>query len=252
VASSDNQLLTTSTSEGHMFGVLLESRARRHRRTGGAALSIAAHIAIIGAATAATVHGKASSHAPPKPVFLVFKPAPAPKHVDAGTTVSRPTPSRDAIPRPVVLTIPALSTTPPSLPTIDLSHDPTPDVVKIGGPASDGRTGRPGGKFDLIEEPTNSGEWRGRELLMHIVSSVKPRYPETLRQNGIDGRVLVQFTVDTTGRVDMASIRVVQSTHDQFTQAVRSALASFRFRPAEVNGKRTAALAEMPFEFQIR
>ena len=87
---------------------------------------------------------------------------------------------------------------------------------------------------------------------MHIVSSAKPRYPETLRQNRIDGRVLVQFTVDTTGRVDMPSIRVMQSTHDLFTQAVRSALASFRFRPAEVNGKRVAALAEMPFEFQIR
>ena len=42
---------------GLMFGTLLESRARRHRRTGGAALSIAAHVAIIGVATAATSAG---------------------------------------------------------------------------------------------------------------------------------------------------------------------------------------------------
>jgi len=88
--------------------------------------------------------------------------------------------------------------------------------------------------------------------MMHIITSAKPRYPETLRQGGIGGRVLVQFSVDTTGRVDMASVRVLQSTHDLFTQAVRSALGAFRFRPAEVNGKRTAALAEMPFEFQVR
>jgi hypothetical protein len=45
-----------------MFGTLLEARARRHRRTGGAALSIAAHVAIIGVTTAATMHGTAAPH----------------------------------------------------------------------------------------------------------------------------------------------------------------------------------------------
>src|SRR5436190_3241508 len=42
---------------GLMFRMLLESRATRHRRTGGAALSVAAHVAIIGFTTVATMHG---------------------------------------------------------------------------------------------------------------------------------------------------------------------------------------------------
>ena len=235
-----------------MFGVLLESRALRHRRTGGAALSVAAHIVLIGAATAATVHGKSSPHASPKPIYFTIKvePAPKPKQIDSRRTVERSTSSRVAAPTPVLLTISPPGITPVSLPEINLSHDTTPDVVTIAG-AGKGHKGQPAGQLDLTDEPS-SGEWRGRELLMHIVSSTKPRYPEVLRQSGVDGSVLVQFIVDTTGAVDMRSVRVLKSTHDLFTQAVRSALASFRFKPAEVNGKRTAALAEMPFEFQIR
>ena len=86
---------------------------------------------------------------------------------------------------------------------------------------------------------------------MHVLSSGKPRYPESLRQAGVDGSVLVQFTVDTTGRVDMGSVKVLNSTHEMFTSAVRQSLGSFRFKPAEVNGKRVPALAQMPFEFHL-
>ena len=233
-----------------MFGTLLESRARRHRRTGGAALSIAAHVAIIGVTTAATMHGTAAPRTPIKPEFVVFKATPAPKPLERRASAAPPTSSRTAVPAPITLVISPPTMMPPSLPDIDLTRGVTPDVVSIGGPpAAPG--GGPGRTFGLTDS-TASDKWSVREVLMNILSSAKPRYPEVLRQSGVGGRVLVQFTVDTTGRVDMASVRVMQSTHDLFTQAVRSALASFRFKPAEVNGKRVAALAEMPFEFQLR
>jgi TonB family protein len=63
--------------------------------------------------------------------------------------------------------------------------------------------------------------------------------------------VLIQFTVDTLGRVDMQSLKVLNSTHSLFTDAVRQSLSAFRFKPAEVNGKRVPALAQMPFEFHL-
>lgn len=235
-----------------MFGTLLESRARRHRRTGGAALSIAAHVAIIGVATAATVQGTAAPHSPVKPEFVIFTPSPAPKPIERRATTSRPTSSHTVMPAPITLVISPPTMVPPSLPEINLSNGPPPEVVSIGGHPSAPGGGAPGRTFGLTGDSEANDKWTVREIMMNIVSSAKPRYPETLRQSGVGGRVLVQFTVDTTGRVDMASVRVMQSTHDLFTQAVRSALASFRFKPAEVNGKRTAALAEMPFEFQVR
>jgi TonB family protein len=87
---------------------------------------------------------------------------------------------------------------------------------------------------------------------MRVITQAKPRYPENLRQAAIEGRVLVQFQVDTLGLVDPASVRILSSTHDLFTRAVRDALGGFRFRPAELNGHRVVALAQMPFEFAIQ
>jgi protein TonB len=101
------------------------------------------------------------------------------------------------------------------------------------------------------EGTAGTTEWRGKELLMRIERAAKPRYPEALRQSGIEGRVVVQFTVDTAGRVEPSSIRILNSTHDLFTRAVRDALVQFRFAPAAVGDRRVPALAEMPFEFQI-
>jgi TonB family protein len=40
---------------------------------------------------------------------------------------------------------------------------------------------------------------------MRIVTTAKPRYPERLREAGIEGTVVVRFTVDTTGRVGSAN-----------------------------------------------
>src|SRR5204863_836790 len=118
VTPSDKWSLTTTILGGHMFGNLLESRARRHRRTGGAVLSVAAHIAIIGFTTAATMRGKAASHTPPKPEFLVFQVAPAPKPIErrAATAATQPVASRTMVPAPITLTIAPPLTVPLALP----------------------------------------------------------------------------------------------------------------------------------------
>ena len=220
-----------------MFTELLESRARRQRRTGGMALSIVGHVAIIGFATAATVHGRPSAEEATKPVIIYFprKPIPAPVNQAVRTTKQAGgLPRQPTIPE-IVIDVPDVTL--PTLPAIDVDARPTPDefIVSKSGPGS--RSGRPSGIWEFATNPPTSYEWRGSEALMHILASGKPRYPEVLRQNGVDGRVLVQFTVDTLGRVDMKSIRVLKSTHDLFTAAVRNALTEFRFRPAEVDGK---------------
>ena len=112
-----------------MFRTLLESRATRHRRTGGAALSIAAHVAIIGFTTAATMHGTAAPHTPVKPEFVVFTPSPAPKPIERRATTAHAASSRTVVPAPITLVINAPTIVPPSLPVIDVSRDITPDVV---------------------------------------------------------------------------------------------------------------------------
>ena len=234
-----------------MLGVLLESRARRPRRSGGMALSIATHLALIAGATAATT-GLPKTTKLSKPVIVRVTP-PAPKPVEPRQVVVEQNTVRlpGSIADIVIKRVDAPTTVPVDLPPIDMRGAVAADSIVIGsGPLRSG-----GGTCQLrcldLEDKGTSGEWHVNELLMHMITPVKPRYPELLRQAGIDGRVLVRFVVDTLGRIDPASVQILSSTHDQFTRAVRDALSGFRFRPAESNGKRIPALAEMPFEFKV-
>jgi hypothetical protein len=55
---------------------------------------------------------------------------------------------------------------------------------------------------------------------------------------GRDGRaeVRIKVVVDTLGRADMRTFRVVRSTHPKLTASVRHAVARWKFQPAEVGG----------------
>jgi protein TonB len=234
-----------------MFGELLESRARVQRRSGGIALSVVTHVAVIGLATAATVHGTTEQPEKTKAVFLTFNapPPPPPKPQVQHQTTTSPVVKLSRTPMIPTIDLVAPDVVPPSLPPINAGGTPTPDDFVIARGGSGGPAGRPSAFDSGLAE--SSTDWRGTEVLMHVLSSGKPRYPESLRQAGVDGSVLVQFSVDTLGRVDMKSVKVLTSTHDLFSEAVRQSLGAFRFKPAEVNGKRVPALAQMPFEFHL-
>lgn len=229
-----------------MLGVLLESRARRQRRTGGAVLSAASHLAIVGAVTAFTARGPARTAAPEKPVIarLVYPTEPMP--ISHAPSMAHASVSTSSFISPTVRQIDIPTITPVGLPPIQPASGLT-DALPIGGERRGPLT--PGGGLLAEEHTGDGGEWRGNDLIMRIVEQSKPRYPEPLRQAGISGTVLVRFAVDTLGRVDPATMTVLQSTHEMFANSARVALAGFRFRPAEVNGHRVRALAEMPFEF---
>ncbi len=233
-----------------MMEQLIESRAKRQSRKGGVVLSVAVHVVVIGIAMVATVQGASAPRSAVEyvPVRLV-RPVPDKPRVAPATAAPRGNPVGVSI---VVPSIPTPTFVPPSLPEIAVQAGPPLDSLFIGSSrgASDGRG--VGHGLDLVgSDGPQSTEQRGVDLLMRIVATGKPRYPESLRQAGIDGRVLVRFTIDTLGRIDMSTVQVVQSTHDLFSRSVRDALPLFRFRPAEVGGARVRSLAEMPFEFSL-
>lgn len=231
-----------------MLGVLLESKARRQRRAAGATLSVVLHVAIIAAVAAGTVHGRPAPPEKPQAVFVQI--APPVHRVTPERARSAPS-TAPVLPSAIVIRhVDAPTIVPTELPPVDLTSGLASDSIAIGGGKDSGVPSSFGSKYGT-ETVSDNRDWDVRELLMHVLAPAKPRYPEALRSAGVDGRVLVQFAVDTTGRVDMASVRVLESTHDLFSRAVRDALTSFRFRPAEVAGHRVQALAQMPFEFHI-
>jgi TonB family protein len=78
-----------------------------------------------------------------------------------------------------------------------------------------------------------------------------PRYPEILRQAGVEGEVLVSFVVDEGGTADPSTFKVIRSTHELFATAVRQALSQMRFVAAEVGGKKVKQLVQQPFSFTL-
>ena len=80
-----------------------------------------------------------------------------------------------------------------------------------------------------------------------------PRYPDMLRSANVEGEVLMQFVVDTTGRVLLndPQTRVLKSSHELFTNSVRQHLSVARYYPAEIGGRKVRQLVQQPFNFAL-
>jgi len=77
----------------------------------------------------------------------------------------------------------------------------------------------------------------------------RPRYPEAMRRELIEGEVVVQFVVDTLGQPEMATFKVLRSPHPELTRAVWTALPAMRFTPAEFDHRKVRQLVQEPFVF---
>ena len=78
-----------------------------------------------------------------------------------------------------------------------------------------------------------------------------PRFPDEMRQQGIEGEVIAQFVVDTTGSIIPSTIKFVKATNDVFRETVREALPALQFTPAEVGGRKVKQMLTMPFNFSL-
>ena len=59
------------------------------------------------------------------------------------------------------------------------------------------------------------------------------------------------WRVDTSGMYEHETFKVLKSTHELFTQAVRDALPLMRLTPAEVGGGKVRQLVQQPFIFAL-
>lgn len=81
--------------------------------------------------------------------------------------------------------------------------------------------------------------------------SAAPAYPVEMLKQGVQGFVVTQYVVDTTGFADTTSLKILSMTHVQFADAVRAALPYMRFFPAKVGSKKVRQLVEQEFSFKI-
>jgi protein TonB len=77
-----------------------------------------------------------------------------------------------------------------------------------------------------------------------------PAYPGSARTHGMDGRVVVDFDVDRTGRV--TGVRVVSSTDPAFDEPTLRAVSRWRFEPGRFHGHIVPFRMRVPVVFSLR
>lgn len=82
-----------------------------------------------------------------------------------------------------------------------------------------------------------------------MTKKVVPEYPERARELEIEGRVVLELTVDGEGRV--VDVRVVQSLHPALDEAAIAAAKKMRFQPGTVNGTPVTLKIPVPFTFVL-
>ena len=236
-----------------MLHELPESRRRRRRSTRGLVTSVVLHGALIVLVVAGTARGDAALPDAPDETIVYHAPSPAP---DAPRESAAP---RDvaAPARPDQPTVPALPALPAPIAVPDVIAPPGPPTLPadyferraLGAPSDNASTGSRGGTGDAPAD----GVWSSHlvERAVEPVGGAAPRYPETLRSAGVEGEVVAEFVVDTTGRVEAASVRFAAGAHPLFEAAVRQALRGMRFRPAEAGGRAVRQLVRQPFVFAL-
>ena len=104
--------------------------------------------------------------------------------------------------------------------------------------------------FYIVEDmPTFNGGEPAVEFRKYIASNLK--YPEIAAENGISGRVIVQFAVSAQGRVvDAVVVRSVDPALDR--EAVRVVMSSPAWTPGRQRGKAVKVLFTFPINFVLQ
>ena len=192
------------------------------------AVSITVHVAVGATVFLGASKTGRSDPVRPQQTTIVFQAAPsAPEGVGRGGF---------DVPVPFTIAVPDLGSiaTPSTLP-------PTGATTPMFSPsASSGATG-------------GQSSWSVlTETYAEMLTSPLPVYPDLLRQAGVQGRVVLEAIVDTTGRVLAPSILVVSATHPAFVAPARQALLASLFRPALAGGKPVRMRVRIPYDFTIR
>lgn len=235
-----------------MLNNLLESKPQKQKTVGGSIASFVLHVILIAVAVQATLNaGQKKETREQKIDFVQVKKDEPPPPKDEPKP---PPPDVTAAPPPPkgfqVLTAPV--NIPDVLPEIDLSKKLTNEADFTGKGVAGGRDkGVVGGVAPPVNSDQPLFEFQVEKPVMTAPGSQQPRYPDILKSAGVEGEVLAQFVVDTTGRAEVNTYKVLKTSHELFASAVKNALPNMRFLPAEVGGHKVKQLVQQPFVFAI-
>ena len=231
-----------------MFNQLLESKAKKQKMAGGTVFSVVFHTVLIAAAVYATARAgvKDEKSKAEKIQFVEMKKEP-PKVPD------KPPPPKEVVVKPPppkgfqVLRAPVKIDI--KIPEIDLTKAIT-NESDFSGKGVKGGTGS-GVVGGIANTNQTYFEFQVEKPAEMLSESPKPKYPSVLESSGIAGEVQAQFVVKSDGKADMDSFKVLKSTNELFTQAVKNVLPRMKFSPAMIGGKPVNQLVQQSFQFAV-
>src|SRR5438034_4783773 len=84
-----------------------------------------------------------------------------------------------------------------------------------------------------------------------IVTAPPLEYPPALRRAGLQGRVTVQAVIDTLGRAEPGSLKVIARPNTAFDKSALAYVLHAVFRPARVKGRAVRVLITVPVDYKI-
>lgn len=207
---------------------------------GGGVASILVHSGLIAGAVLATMQTAMRPTDPHPIVEILYHP---PEPAAPPPAVREPMPF--GVPS-VPLALPGISSVVPRVipPPSTAAFDPAgfaglvpavvaaaPDTLRRGGGSVYTASG--------VDEPP--------ELLSHPAMA----FPEILRQAGIGGRVVIQAVIDTGGRAERGSLRVLSASHALFEQPALDLVAGSVYRAGRLDGRAVRVLVVVPVVFQV-
>ena len=104
--------------------------------------------------------------------------------------------------------------------------------------------------FYIVEDmPTFNGGEPATEFRKYIAANLQ--YPEIAAENGVSGRVIIQFAVNKVGKVvDANVVRSVDPALDK--EAIRVVMSSPKWTPGKQRGKSVKVLFTFPINFVLQ
>jgi protein TonB len=140
---------------------------------------------------------------------------------------------------------------PIKIPEIDLSKKVTNEEDFSGKGVKGGIAKGVVGGTGIVDPNQTYFEFQVEKPVVQVPGTASPRYPEVLRSSGVEGEVQAQFVVGEEGRADPSTLKILKSSNDLFSSAVRNALPNMRFYAAEVGGKKVKQLVQQTFQFRL-
>lgn len=228
-----------------MFDTLLESNVATHPQVRSGLIALFLHIAVVLGAISATATSRTIFQPAARDTVRLDLTRPRLLEPRRSSTVAPPRGTPE-IPAP-----PPVTGDPPPIPALDpLRFSGSPmDVRAFAGMLQSSDFDRAAGE----PRPTSGvSSVTEVEVLPRLMDHLQPHYPEALRRDGVSGQVLLEYVVGSNGWVDSSSVRVLLSSHPEFTDAAREALHSVHFRPGRRWGQPVAVRVRQTIRFEIR